>query len=500
MVAHQIGCDVGQLKLLLDDRLPDGAAEHIRQHLESCDTCRHTLETLAAPDTWWQEASRYLGPDDASGERSGASEHESAAHDQRTTHPVTEDPVLEFLSPCDDPALLGRLGKYGILEVIGRGGMGVVLKGHDSELNRYVAIKVLAPHYAAHAAARRRFIREAQAAAAVVHPHVVAIHAVDASGKLPYLVMPYVACESLQERIERDGPLRVTDVLRIGMQAAQGLAAAHAQGLVHRDVKPANILLEQGVERVLLTDFGLARAIDDASLTSSGIIAGTPPYMSPEQATGETLDHRTDLFSLGSVLYAACTGRPPFRAESALGVLRRICDTQPRPVRDVNPDVPPWVASVIHRLLAKRREDRYQTAHEVAELLERCLAHVQHPTAVALPASLRLASAVAVWRRWRWSALLAVGLSVLAGVLLIALPRMFLADRDPVGQPRNEPEAATTDSQDQADAASGTPVPKPATTVEEVPWQDGVEARLRTIGLDLQRLEDDLDFRDSIEK
>jgi hypothetical protein len=284
------------------------------------------------------------------------------------------------------------------------------------------------------------------------------------------------------------------------MQAAQGLAAAHAQGLVHRDVKPANILLEQGVERVLLTDFGLARAIDDASLTSSGIIAGTPPYMSPEQATGETLDHRTDLFSLGSVLYAACTGRPPFRAESALGVLRRICDTQPRPVRDVNPDVPPWVASVIHRLLAKRREDRYQTAHEVAELLERCLAHVQHPTAVALPASLRLASAVAVWRRWRWSALLAVGLSVLAGVLLIALPRMFLADRDPVGQPRNEPEAATTDSQDQAEPASAMTASKPAATVEEVPWQDGVEARLRTIGLDLQRLEDGLDFRDSIEK
>ena len=271
--------------------------------------------------------------------------------------------------------------------------MGIVLKGHDRELNRHVAIKVLAPHYATNGAARKRFAREAQAAAAVVHPHVLAIHSVNANARLPYLVMPLVTGQSLQQRIDEQGPLEIRDVLRIGLQAAQGLQAAHTQGLVHRDVKPANILLENGVQRVLLTDFGLARAIDDVSLTRSGTIAGTPEYMSPEQARGEAVDHRTDLFSLGSVLYAMCTGRPPFRADTTMGVLRRICDDTPRDLLEINADVPAWLAAMIDKLLAKSREDRFQTADEVARLFERCFAHLQHPTSLALPAAVTLLAA-----------------------------------------------------------------------------------------------------------
>src|SRR5262245_59213986 len=165
--------------------------------------------------------------------------------------------------------------------------MGIVLKGFQRELGRYVAVKVMAPHLAASGAARQRFVREARAAAAIVHPHVMPIHAVCTTARLPYLVMPFIACESLQQRIDRQGPLDVAETLRIAMQAAQGLAASHAQGLVHRDVKPANILLEKGVDRVMLTDFGLARAADDASLTHTRIVAGTPQYMSPEQSRGE---------------------------------------------------------------------------------------------------------------------------------------------------------------------------------------------------------------------
>src|SRR5262249_23305682 len=153
-------------------------------------------------------------------------------------------------------------------------------------------------------AARRRFAREAKAAAAVVHDNVVPIHHVDTASGLPYLVMQYVPGPSLQQRLDASGPLELEEILRIGMQTAEGLAAAHAQGIVHRDVKPANILLENGVERVRLTDFGLARTVDDATQTQSGLLAGTPAYMAPEQARGEALDHRADLFSLGSVLYA----------------------------------------------------------------------------------------------------------------------------------------------------------------------------------------------------
>lgn len=142
------------------------------------------------------------------------------------------------------------------------------------------------------------------------------IYGVAEANGLPYLVMPYVRGTSLQRRLDDSGPLTVAEVLRIGMQTAAGLAAAHAQGLVHRDIKPAKILLSEGVERVQITDFGLARAADDASLTRTGVLAGTPQYMSPEQARGEAVDHRSDLFSLGSVLYATCTGRPPFRADN----------------------------------------------------------------------------------------------------------------------------------------------------------------------------------------
>src|SRR5262249_52001675 len=148
---------------------------------------------------------------------------------------------------------------------------------------------------------------------------------------------------SLQERIDREGPLELAEILRIGMQVASGLAAAHAQGVIHRDVKPANILLENGVERVKLTDFGLARALDAASMTQSGVVTGTPQYMAPEQARGEPVDHRADLFSLGSVLYAMCTGRSPFRAETTMAVLRRVAEDQPRSIREVNPAVPDWL-------------------------------------------------------------------------------------------------------------------------------------------------------------
>src|SRR5436190_9688919 len=197
--------------------------------------------------------------------------------------------------------------------------------------------------------------------------------------------MAYVPGRSLQEWIDAQGPLDVKEVLRIGMQAALGLAAAHAQGLVHRDVKPANILLEANVDRVLLTDFGLARAVDDATLTRTGIIAGTPQYMSPEQANGDAVDHRSDLFSLGSVLYAMCTGRPPFRAETTFGVLRRIRETPPRPIREINADIPDWLERIVLKLLSKEPHDRIATATDVANLLEQCLAHLQQPTTVALP-------------------------------------------------------------------------------------------------------------------
>jgi serine/threonine-protein kinase len=291
--------------------------------------------------------------------------------------------------------------------------MGLVLKGLDPALRRVVAIKVLAPELSYLGSARLRFAREARAAASVAHEHVVAIHAVDSAKGLPYLVMQYVAGKSLQQRIEQSGPLAIQEILRIGMQTASGLAAAHAQGLVHRDIKPANILLENGIERVKITDFGLARAADDASLSHSGVAAGTPHFMSPEQARCEPIDHRADLFGLGGVMYAMCTGQPPFRGGTALGVLRGVCDDSPQPIRTERPEVPAWLEAIIAKLLAKDPAARFQTAAEVATLLGQCLIYLEHPTAVP-PFSAQADRSGSRSRNWAL-ATLAI-LTVIAGV------------------------------------------------------------------------------------
>lgn len=336
------------------------------------------------------------------------------------SHP---DIALTFLKPNDIPGSLGSLGNYSVLEVIGRGGMGIVFRAMDSKLNRVVAIKVLAPGFAGNAQARKRFAREAQAAAAVSHDHVVTIHAVDDGEKVPFIVMECIVGQSLQQKLDKVGALGLKEILRIGTQIASGLAAAHKQGLVHRDIKPANILLENGIERVKITDFGLARATDDVGITQSGQITGTPQYMSPEQAMGQPVDPRSDLFSLGSVLYTMCTGRPAFRGDSTIAVLRRLCDDSPRPIGEMNAEIPEWLIEIIDRLMRKKPEDRIQTAAEVAELLNQHLAHLQQPISVPRPARLPAARSELSSRRTRQRSLTAVTivvLTLLASVGMIA--------------------------------------------------------------------------------
>jgi serine/threonine protein kinase len=295
---------------------------------------------------------------------------------------------LSFLSPSSEAGSLGRLDHYEILEVVGHGSTGVVLRARDTKLLRIVALKVLAAPLAVSGTARKRFAREARAAAAVRDEHVIDIHAVRDEAPVPYLVMEYIEGCNLEALLRKGGPLEVKEVLRIGMQVARGLAAAHQQGLIHRDVKPANILLENGVQRVKLTDFGLARAADDASLTQTGFIAGTPLYMAPEQAAGEPIDARADLFSLGSVLYELCTGRPAFRAATTVAVIKRVSEETPRPIREVNPDIPEFVCRVIEHLHAKKATERPASALEVADLLARLLAELQQSNSIGHVVSL----------------------------------------------------------------------------------------------------------------
>jgi serine/threonine-protein kinase len=370
-----VQCSTTLLESALAGHLPAEDESALQRHLETCAACSAALERMAGGTAWCQEAAALLAGDELDDAVPPGEEWSEA------------DFTVEHLEPAEEPNVLGRLGDYDVLEIIGRGGMGVVLKGFERELKRYVAIKVLAPHLAQSSVARKRFIREAQAAAAVVHPHVMAIHQVQPHGRLPFLVMPLVAGESLAERLAAQGILELKEILRIGMQAAAGLAAAHEQGLVHRDVKPANILLEHGVERAVLTDFGLARAADDVSLTRYGVIAGTPQYMSPEQAKGEAVDGRSDLFSLGCVLYEMASGVSPFRTDSMMATLRRLIDEQPQALTTLNPELPPWFVAIVERLLEKDPARRFASAKEVSELLGAWLAHVQQPASVAMPAA-----------------------------------------------------------------------------------------------------------------
>ncbi|MBL8892374.1 MAG: DKNYY domain-containing protein [Planctomycetaceae bacterium] len=376
-------CNDRQILAMLQDELDIQQTNAIAEHVSTCRQCQMRCEELAAsPAEWRLVVDALNSPTDLTHFRSASSPNEESL----TPCYWDESIVKQLLDPPSHPEMLGRLSRYEIERVIGIGGMGVVFKAYDSELGRPVAIKVLAPFLAGNATAVQRFAREARAAAAVVDQHVVPIHNVEINQPSPFLVMHYVAGESLQERIDRVGQLDLAEILRIGMQVASGLAAAHQQGLVHRDIKPSNILLEAtGVERALISDFGLALAADDVQITRTGAFMGTPQYMSPEQARGELVDHKSDLFSLGSVLYTLCTGRPAFRAASTLATMRRITDEQPTPIRQLNPNIPDWLSNIILKLLSKNKQERYSSAQQLADLLARCLAHVQQPTSEPLP-------------------------------------------------------------------------------------------------------------------
>lgn len=336
----------------------------------------------------------------------------------------TVEEVKSFLAPPHGPDELGRLGPYRVLKVLGAGGMGVVLLAEDSRLHRQVALKLMAPSRAADTRARERFLREAQAAAAVAHEHIVAIFEVGEENGVPYLVMPFLMGESLESRLAREGRLKIEQAVRIGREIADGLAAAHEWGLIHRDIKPGNIWLEavsrqrsaisqtkpnSGDQpaadgssptacRVKILDFGLARVDrDDVHLTGTGEVLGTPAYMSPEQAAGEVVDQRTDLFSLGAVLYRMVTGERPFPGKSLFALINSLAHHQPRAPHELNVRTPLALSRLILKLLNKDRCLRpcraADIANELAELEGSCSDKTEesgvavHPLPALAPAS-----------------------------------------------------------------------------------------------------------------
>jgi predicted Ser/Thr protein kinase len=421
--------------------LGDSAARPIRQHLRACARCRNLLEGLEGTidDVTIAEAWACA---------------ETVAETTPPVEPAAELGVLagrpieldiSFLKPSPNPDALGRIGGYDILSVVGQGGMGVVLKAHDESLGRAVAIKVLATRLAANERARKRFIREARAAAAITDPNVITIYHVGEQEGMPYLVMEYIAGPSLRERIKAQPKLTPAEVLEIASQVASGLAAAHAKGVIHRDIKPDNILLERGIERVKIGDFGLARvALDISELSSLDQIIGTPAFMSPEQVNGDPVDSRSDLFSLGCVMYAMVAGHSPFRGATTVVVVRKVCDHHPKPLHELDPSVPRALSDVVAKLLAKRPDDRYPSAEQLAVVLKRHVAEArlagsdERAIAVAPPAPPRPPK-----RPRRRLAALAAAVAVLALVWLVwGLARG--RDRRVTDPPRTEITVART--------------------------------------------------------
>ena len=394
--------------------LPDAVARNAYLH-EACGgnaALRQQVEALLASHFKSGEFLDVPAPEQISIEPtvdSGLSHAVTIASEVMPAHqdPSDDSESLEFLAPPTREGSLGRIDHYEVLQVLGKGGFGIVFRAFDDTLQRVVAIKMMAPLLAATSPARKRFLREARTSAQVRHENIVQVYEVGEQ-PLPYLVMEFIPGETLQQRVDRVGPLDVLETLQISRQIAEGLAAAHAMDLIHRDIKPGNVLLEGGQHKVKITDFGLARTADDASVTQSGQIAGTPMYMAPEQALGHPLDHRVDLFSLGSVMYQMVAGRPPFRANTAVAVLKRVVEDKPRNIREVIPETPQWLCDIIAKLHAKKPEDRYQSAREVADVLADCEQQLKASSRLRdfsrIP---RGTSAARGSSRWKWTALTA---------------------------------------------------------------------------------------------
>lgn len=373
------------VRALISGTLPATDAARLWRHVADCTHCRELMrghEPIAddsSPTGVYQADQVSAGP------------AKDPTHSELQTSRGTDEiappglpPTLKLesgydtfswrsmLAPPREPGELGRLGGYRILRLLGQGGMGIVVEGEDIQLKRRVAIKILRPGEIT-PSHRQRFLQEAQIAASITSDHVVTIHQVGEDRGCLFIVMELLQGESLEARLERDGWLPVAEALRIAREIAEGLTAAHEKQLVHRDIKSANVWLEkrrgdESAPRAKLLDFGIARSlVEHQNLTLGGHIVGTPSCMSPEQASGQAVDQRSDLFSLGCLLYTMIAGRPPFERDNLVRSLRAVVDEKAEPLTSIVPSLPPKTAKLIERLLEKDPNSRPASARRVAE-------------------------------------------------------------------------------------------------------------------------------------
>jgi len=368
-----------QLEDYLRGALPAVAAQALAAHVQSCSSCQSAVRRIhsAQPETRPVEM-RTPSP---------VQPHVTAA----PTGPTVKPDSFAFLRPPEAPDEIGRLGDYRVLRFLDKGGMALVFHAEDVTLRRSVALKVMKPDLDADMEGWQRFLREARMMAAIHHEHLVTIYQAGQQGEIGWFAMELLQGESLDRFLERVSRPEIRDVIRIGREIAAGLAFIHKNGFIHRDLKPGNIWLStdrvvraadlpdhatvrvssSAVGKVKILDLGLARPVkEDVRLTQTGLIVGTPAFMSPEQARGAALDARSDLFSLGCILYCLCAGTKPFDGETTMAVLTALAVDKPRSIRQQNPEVPEALAALVMRLLAKDPPARPASADEVIAALE----------------------------------------------------------------------------------------------------------------------------------
>ncbi len=413
-------CQPERLARFLAGSVSAEETQKIERHLNVCRDCQQHIERSAANAESWNKASEFLNTKTDAPDvtraigmlmTGPASQFSTRLIEQSTTHQATLEYLRCWLREEEGSQCIGRLAQYEVTDLVGRGGMGLVLKARDTSLDRTVAIKTLAPHLVDHHKARADFFREATLAASLRHPHLIEIYSVDTWDGIPYLVMPFFSGALHSHCADRT--LSLMEILSVTRQIAEGLAAIHARDLVHRDIKPSNVLLEDDMDSVVISDFGLARAADGQAVTMTGMLAGTPAFMSPEQARGEKIDGRSDIFSLGSLMYWLAAGRTPFEAENSYGTIRGIVEQPHNPVLNCRPDLPSWFDQLLNRMLIKDRDSRRDTAAEIADRLAQCLGHCQNPSQTPLPSVLRQS-------RWKRPGTIAAAIGGMAGTILLA--------------------------------------------------------------------------------
>lgn len=380
---------------LLDGKLTPEQEARLSRHLDQCQRCQATLEQFNRSELL--DSNAALNSESVSGSGIQLPEVvESKLAEIRAIRPSIE---VAFNSGCADilPWLedaethIGRVAEFELVRFIGRGGMGVVFEANDTKLERAVALKLMSPALLADPKAAERFLREARAAAKISHANVVAVHSVDQIRGLPYLVMELVRGQSLGQQLATSPRISAIQILKIARQTSLGLAAAHKSGIIHRDIKPSNLMIDTQAKRVRIADFGLASTANESALTRSGMLVGTPDFASPEQVNGQPVDERSDLFSLGCVLYFLCTGKPPFASDSLMQTLDGIRNAEPNVAELKRNSVPRALIDIIQRLVNKEPGDRFQTADELCEALKQASVLRQSDKVSIIPTSTKRA-------------------------------------------------------------------------------------------------------------